>query len=65
MDPPGCQDQCTGVFKGYFSPYPYTLEESSDYLSDIDILDEFLLLSLPTEHYLPCDILLEKSSSRP
>jgi len=35
------------AFKRYFSPYPYTLEEASDYLSDIDVLDEFPLPSLP------------------
>ena len=36
------------AFSKYFSPYPYTLEEALDYLSDIDVLDEFPLPSLPT-----------------
>jgi hypothetical protein len=45
----GCLDARinAGAFKRYFSPYPYTLE-ASDYLSDIDVLDEFPLPSLPT-----------------
>ena len=37
-----------GAFDRDFSLYPYTLEEASDYLSDIDVLDEFPLPSLPT-----------------
>ena len=37
-----------GNFKRDLSLYPYTLEETLDYLSDIDILDEFPLQSLPT-----------------
>jgi len=36
-----------GAFQRDFSPHPYTLEEASDYLSDIDVLDEFPLPSLP------------------
>jgi len=36
-----------GVPKEQFSAYPYTQEETLDYLSDIDVLDEFPLPSLP------------------
>lgn len=37
-----------GALTDNFFPYPYTLEEASDYLSDIDILHECPLPSLPT-----------------
>jgi len=36
-----------GALHSFFSLYPYTSKEASDYLSDIDVLDEFPLPSLP------------------
>jgi len=36
-----------GTLNEGFSSYPYTEEEALDYLSDVDVLDDFILPSLP------------------
>ena len=36
-----------GALNEDFSPHPYTSDEALDYLSDVDVLDDFPLPSLP------------------